>query len=140
MAYIDTSVLVAYYCPEQLSQACQRALARHGTSAISPLVELELYSALASKVRTREMDAGAGRRVLTLLAAHLADGLFQVVPIEAREYRLARDWVGGFSVALRAPDALHLASALANGLVLLTADKAMARAAGQLGVPHELIG
>jgi predicted nucleic acid-binding protein len=102
-------------------------------------VELEFCSAVAAKTRTRDMDAAAGRRVLTLLASHLADGLFQVVPIEAREYRLARDWIGGFSVALRAPDALHLASALGSGLVLLTADKAMARAAAQLGVPHELI-
>jgi predicted nucleic acid-binding protein len=140
MAYIDTSVLVAYYCPEPFSRACQEALGRHGAPAVSPLVELEFHSALASKVRARELDAAAGRRILTLFAMHLADGSYRVVPIEAGEYRLARDWIGGFSIALRAPDALHLAAALANGLVLLTADKAMARAAAQLGVQHELIG
>lgn len=140
MAYIDTSVLVAYYCPEPSSRACQEALAKHAAPAISPLVELELHSAVASKVRTRELDAAAGRRILAQFAAHLADGLYRVVPIQAAQYRQARDWIGGFSITLRAPDALHLAAALANGLVLLTADKAMARAAGQLGVQHELIG
>jgi predicted nucleic acid-binding protein len=33
-----------------------------------------------------------------------------------------------------------LAAALTNGLVLFTADKGMARAAGLFGVQHELIG
>ena len=55
MIYIDTSVLAAYYCPEPLSEQSQRVLAEEGERAISSLVELELVSALARKVRSREM-------------------------------------------------------------------------------------
>ncbi len=36
--YIDTSVLVAYYLPEPLSERAERGLRRGGTPSISPLV------------------------------------------------------------------------------------------------------
>ena len=58
MIYIDTSVLVACYCPEPLSERAQRALAQEDERAISSLVELEFVSALARKVRTHEMRRG----------------------------------------------------------------------------------
>ena len=51
MPYIDTSILAAYYCPERLSHKAQKALARLDDPAISPLVQLELHSAVAQKVR-----------------------------------------------------------------------------------------
>jgi len=139
MAYIDTSVLVAYYCPERFSGAAQRAVKRVKEPAISPLVEVELYSAVALKVRTRELDAATARRIIAPLQEHVASGYYKIVPIEAREYRLARDWIGRFSVPLRGPGALHLAAAFANGLVLVTADKNLARSAKHFGVKHKLV-
>jgi predicted nucleic acid-binding protein len=45
MAYIDTSVLVAYYCPEPLSRAAEKSIRSAASPAISPLVEVELCSA-----------------------------------------------------------------------------------------------
>ena len=42
MAYLDTSVLTAYYCPEQLSDAVGRVLRDISTPTISSLVEVEL--------------------------------------------------------------------------------------------------
>ena len=140
MAYIDTSVLAAYYCPEPLSRAVQKALGKVAQPTISPLVEVELYSEVATKVRARELEAAAGRRILALFQKHLAEGFYGLVPIDAAEYRLARDWIGGFSSPLRAADTLHLAAASANDLTLLTADKALARSAGHFDVACELIG
>ncbi|HUT56704.1 MAG TPA: type II toxin-antitoxin system VapC family toxin [Phycisphaerae bacterium] len=139
MAYIDTSVLVAYYCPERLSRSVQKTLGKVREPAISPLVEVELYSAVAAKVRAKELQATAGRRILALFQGHLADGCYGVVPIETAEYRLALEWIGGFSSPLRAADGLHLAAAFANDLTLLTADRVLARSADHFGVRYKLI-
>jgi predicted nucleic acid-binding protein len=140
MAYIDTSLLVAYYCPEPLSRKVQKILSAIPQPVISPLVEVELYSAVATKVRAREMDARTAGRILGLFQKHLAEGSYGIVPIETAEYALARDWIGRFSSPLRAADALHLAAAFSNDEPLLTADKALALSARYFGVPHELIG
>lgn len=139
MAYIDTSVLAAYYCPEPLSRTVQKTLAKLSELVISPLVEVELYSALAAKVRARELEAASAGRILDMFRRHLADGFYDVVPVAAAEYALARAWIGRFSSPLRAPDALHLAAAFDNGLTLLTADKDLARSADHFGVRCELV-
>lgn len=139
MTYIDTSILAAYYCPERLSSKVQKVLSGITDATISPLVELEFHSALAAKVRARELDGPAARRVASAFQVHLAEGLYRVVPVEAREYALARQWIGGFATSLRTLDALHLAAASTNHLILLTADKGLARAAAQLGVRHKIL-
>ena len=109
------------------------------TPAISPLVELELHSAVAQKVRPREVTAAAARRVISEFQAHLAEGYWRQVPVGPREYDLARDWIGSFSAPLRTLDALHLAAAFRNDLALLTADKALARSARHFGVTCEVV-
>ena len=139
MGYVDTSCLVAYYAPERLSATVEEELGAQELPAISRLVEVELYSAMALKVRTKELDVAAVTRILSMFRAHLADGYYRVVPIEAREYGLARDWIGRFTTPLRTLDALHLAAAFANDLEMLTADKPLARAARHLGVECRLI-
>ncbi len=139
MAYVDTSVLAAYYCPERLSGKVQKALAEVRAPAISPLVALELYSATAQKVRRRELSAAAGRRVISQFQLHLAEGYFRQVPVGPRQYELAREWLGSFSVPLQTLDALHLATAFSNELPLVTADRALARSAKRLGIECRLI-
>jgi hypothetical protein len=139
MTYIDTSLLAAYYCPEKLSNAAQKALAKTPQPVISPLVEVELYSAVAAKVRVRQLDAASARRIVALFQKHLAAGCYGVVPIETAEYNLARDWIAGFASPLRTLDALHLAAAFTNDLTLLTADKALARSAEHFGVTCQLV-
>ena len=47
--YIDTSVLVAYYCPETISDRVESMLLDMEKTAISPLTEVELVSALSGK-------------------------------------------------------------------------------------------
>jgi predicted nucleic acid-binding protein len=139
MAYVDTSVLVACYCPEPLSDAAARAVRRAGRPTVSPLVELEFCAAAAAKVRRGELGKDAARRMIALLRRHLSDGRYGIVPVGGREYGLARDWIGRFAASLRAADALHLAAASNNDLTLLTADKDLARAAEAFGASHKLI-
>ena len=139
MAYIDTSVLVAYYCPEPFSIAAQRAVRQADMPTISPLTEVEFCSALALKTRTHEMDVDTATQVMASFRVHLGDGMYRIVPIEAREYALACQWIGAFSTSLRAADAIHLSAAFSNGLILVTADKDLARSAKHFRVKHKVI-
>lgn len=139
MAYVDTSVLVAYYCPESLSDTVQEIISADDEAAISPLTEVEFCSALAIKVRTRELDVKAAERLLSQFRLHLEERRYRIVPVEAKEYVLACDWIGRFSTPLRTVDALHLATAFSCGLQLLTADRNLARSAEHFGVEHELL-
>lgn len=138
-AYIDTSVLVANYCPEPLSRTAQRLIGAQRVPTISPLVEIEFHSAVALKLRVGEFDLGAANQIVSLFRQHVQDGHYELVPIGEREYGLACDWIGQFSTPLRAPDSLHLAAAFNNGLVLITADAALAHAAKKFGVKCKMI-
>ena len=139
MDYLDTSVLTACYCPEPRSAQAQRIVSRSRHPAISPLVELELYCVVSRKVRAGALDAASARRIFAEFQIHLAEPRFNVVPVRPAEYALARQWLETLSSPLRSVDALHLAAAFNNGLVLLTADNGLAQAARQFGVKHKLI-
>ena len=139
MDYLDTSILTAYYCAEARSLRVQRLLARLAAPAVSPLVEVELAGAVARKVRAGDLAPAAARRIFALFQQHLAEPRFRLVPIQAAEYRLARQWIEALSTPLRALDALHLAAASNQGLNLLTADRVLAEAARTLGVRCRLV-
>lgn len=75
MYYIDTSVLVAYYYPEALSDSVQSFLREQVQPAVSTLTEVEFFSAIANKVRTGDLDRRDGNRILSKFLAHW-DGSF----------------------------------------------------------------
>ena len=139
MTYIDTSVLAAYYCPEPLSGPAQQALHEEDQRAISWLVEAELVSALARKVRTREMRTAEGHRVLALFQSHLEQGIYTRLAVEAAHFAQAREWLATFTVPLQTLDALHVAVAAIQDCPLLTADVALAKACARIGVTARLI-
>ena len=137
--YLDTSVLVAYYLPEPLSERAERVLLRADPLSISPLVELEFASVLARKVRARELAPTAARSALEQFRAHQEEGLYRRLEIGAAHYEQARRWVAAFRPPLRTLDALHLSIAAGAGATLLTADKQLARAARALDLPCRLL-
>ena len=139
MTYVDTSVLAAYYCPEPLSGKAHRVLERQGGLAISWLVEVELVSALARKIRTREMRPADGRRVHALFQSHLEEGIYTRLALDQQHFAKAREWLATFRVSLQALDALHAAVAAIQGCLLLTADATLAKACAKLGVAARLI-
>ena len=51
MFYIDTSVIVAYYCPEPMTEKAEAFLIAHLRPTNSTLTEVEMFSALSRKVR-----------------------------------------------------------------------------------------
>ena len=132
--YLDTSVLVAYYCPEVLSEQVQDFLNDQVKPAVSLLTEMELFSAIARKVRMGDLGRPDGNRILSKFLSHLDSNLFSITPVEDHHWRLARGWIGLFSTPLRTLDALHLAIASAENLALVTSDQQLIQAADALGV------
>ena len=137
--YIDTSLLVPYYCPETLSGVAERTLRGDPRPAVSDLVEVEFFSALARKVRARGMSAPDGRRAGDRFLVHLRAGFYARISPERRHYEVARGWLARLTLPLRALDALHLALADLEGLRLVTADQDLSRSAKRLGVSVTLV-
>ena len=133
-AYIDTSVLVAYYCPEPLSEKVEAFITAQRQLAISALTEIEMFSALSRKVREKAMDRFDAGRVTAKFISHLDGHYFTYLPVEAHHFRLARDWIGMFKLSLRTLDALHLAIASSEGLSIVTTDKSLLKSAKGLGL------
>lgn len=132
--YIDTSVLVAYYCPEPLSEKVEVFLTAHIRPVISSLTDLELFSALSRKVREKGMDRKDAGRVAAKFVAHLNNHYYTYLSVEAHHFRLARDWIGMFKINLRSLDALHLALASSEGLAIVTTDQKLSKSAKTLSL------
>jgi predicted nucleic acid-binding protein len=132
--YLDTSVLVAYYCPEAISEQVQDFLSIQVKPAVSFLTEVELFSAIARKVRMGELGRADGNRILSQFISHLDSNLFSITPVETHHWRLARGWLGLFNTPLRTLDALHLAIASVENFELVTSDQQLINAADTLGV------
>ena len=94
MLYLDTSVLVAYYCPEALSRQVQDLLREQAKPALSVLTEVEFTSAVAKKVRLNELGDADGNRILAKFASHVDTGLYRMIPVEKHHWRLAKGWIG----------------------------------------------
>ncbi len=139
MTYVDTSVLVAYYCPEPPSARAQRELQAAGALAISPLVDLEFVSALAQKVRSRDLRRKDAAGNLRLFQSHLDKGIYARLGLDASHFAQAGQWISTLGINLRTLDALHLAVTALNGCTIMTADALLARACGKLGVSVHLI-
>ena len=139
MYYIDTSIIVAYYCPEPLSEKVEDFITAHARLAISNLTELELFSAISRKICEGNMVRKHGSRVISKFIAHLDDLFYVRLPIESHHYTLARDWIGQFSSPLRSLDAIHLAIASSSGSTFITADEGLAKTAEMFSVDVSLI-
>jgi predicted nucleic acid-binding protein len=137
--YIDTSLVVPYYCPEALSQAAERMLRGDGSPAVSDLIEVEFFAALARKVRAREMPAADATRAGERFLDHLRSDLYARIAVQRRHYQVARGWLGRLTLPLRALDAVHLALAHLEGLHLATADHDLSRSARSLGIAVTLV-
>jgi len=139
MPYLDTSVVIAFYLPEPRNAEVRKLFSGTGEIAISSLSEVEFHSAIARRVRMNELTKDDGLEVLSQFKVHVDDALYRMIPVEPRNYALARDWLATFHTPLRTLDAIHLAVAFSNGLAVVTADKVLAESARHFGVKHRLI-
>ena len=137
--YIDTSVLVPYYCPEPLSEKVEKFLMVHLHPSISGLTEVELCSAVSRKVREGGMSRKDASRIMARFIAHVDKSFYDYLTVQQYHYRLARDWIGLFKTGLKMLDALHLAIASAEGLSIVTTDEGLSKSAKALGADFILL-
>ena len=140
MVYLDTSVLVAYYCPEAFSEKAEALIISYTCPAISSLIEVEFYSAISKKIRMEEMNREDGSRIIAKFLAHINDHFYTNLLIKSHHYLLARDWLWQFNSSLRSLDAIHLAIASSEGLTIITVDETLSKAAKIFGIDFILLG
>jgi predicted nucleic acid-binding protein len=129
IAYIDTSVLGAYYCPEPISDQAEQALNQVEVPVLSSLSEVEFHSLVSKKRRLKELTARQTQAVRDLFENHLAAGVFRRISLSGEHFLKARHLVSVTGNVLRTLDALHLAAAIAESLPIVTADPVLAGAA-----------
>jgi predicted nucleic acid-binding protein len=128
-AYIDTSVLGAYYCPEALSTAAENALRRIKAPVISSLSEVEFASLVSKKRRLKEINDAQAQEVLELFSTHVAEGSYRRIAVTTEHFIKARQLISVPKIVLHTLDALHLSIAITENLSLMTADRDFAKAA-----------
>jgi predicted nucleic acid-binding protein len=140
MVYVDTCVLLAALTPEANSGAAAAFLEQATAPlAISPWSATELHSALGLKVRTKALSSSQAEAVLQVFERSLTPG-FLMLEVEPQDFCNANACLRGWTTALRAADALHLAIASGRGATLCSLDAPFVKAAQQLGLDAQLIG
>lgn len=136
--YLDASVMLPILIKEPASAVVDAFMSTVQQELwVSDFAAAEVASAVSRLVRT-------GRLQPTDAAASLSDfdvwraAMTTAAEIHAADVRLAGAYVRRFDLALRAPDALHLAIARRLDIVLVTLDRRMAAAARELGVAVEV--
>lgn len=139
MFYLDTSVLVAALTNEADTPRIQKWLAAQDSEelTISPWVVTEISSALAIKLRTKEITA-ANRADALAAFATLRNITFKQLEINSRHFDAAAQYVDTLP-GLRAGDALHLAVASKAGATLCTLDKKFVDSCATTSAKVELI-
>ncbi len=138
-AYIDTSVLAAYYCPEIISEKAEKLLLSVTLPFISYLTEVELFSVLSKKYRKRELSKNTVQKILEIYKIHLNENCYQRIHVKSEHYHCAGDLLASLDYALHSLDALHLAVAIHENIPFITADKNLVKVAKKIGTLVHLV-
>ncbi len=123
---------------ERHSEAARRVFGSASAPAlVSGLAVAEVASALSLKTRKRELTRSEAAALLADFDG-LVTAQCEAVLTSANDVADANLIVRQFDHELRAPDAIHIASALRLKATLATLDKGMAEAARALGL--EVVG
>jgi uncharacterized protein len=135
--YLDASVMLPILIKEPASAAVDAFMSTVQRELwVSDFAAAEAASALSRLVRIGRLQATDG-------AARLSDfdvwrtAMTKPAEIHAVDVRLAGAYVRRFDLALRAPDALHVAIARRLDVPLVTLDRRLATAARELGIAVE---
>ena len=139
MIYCDTSLLVAVFAGEAGAPVVRAWLSAQTPDSlvISAWTDTEFASAIALKRLIGEFDEPAMHRILA--AWRSTRESFHTTMVRHEYFHDAADLIIRPGVNLRAPDALHLAIARANGFRLATLDRGLTEAAQIVGVGVEPI-
>jgi predicted nucleic acid-binding protein len=133
--YLDASILVALFTNDALSERADAFLrdAAPVTVLVSDFAGAELASAIARRVRTRELSADDARIAFSNFDAWTARTATRAETVPP-DVAAAAAFLRRLDLTLRTPDALNIAIAQRLGATLATFDAGMAASAAALGV------
>lgn len=132
-AYFDTSAVVAMMLAEDSGPAVTDWMIRHAATPIfSDLGRGEVIATLGTKVRAGKLTRHEAGTVIAQLDRWLLR--WQLARCDFDDQRDAASFLERYELALRLPDALHIAIARRSAAVLVTLDKGQQRAAIALGL------
>lgn len=126
-------MIVSVFVQDAFSLQAERALqSLAGPVHVSDLGALEVSSAIARQVRTKELTTQQAQLAL----ADFDDWRTKQIGarLEPTDFQAAEGYLRRLDLTLRGPDALHIAVAKRLGLPLWTFDQGMLASAGALGV------
>ena len=132
--YLDASVMLPILVKEPASAVVDAFMATLQQEPwVSDFAAAEVASALSRLVRTGRLQAADGTVCLSDFDIWRA-AMTRPAEIHAADVRLADVYVRRFDLGLRAPDALHLATARRLDATLITLDRRLAAAAREMGI------
>lgn len=140
--YIDTSTLLSLYILEKHSERALNFITRTTINRnlyISRLTEVEFYSALAMKLRTKAIDHLSAQESSDAFNLHIKTERLQKLLIADEIFTLAKNYLEKNDTSLRTLDALHLACSSLHEAILITSDKVLYACAKALNIPSEFI-
>ena len=140
MYYLDTSVLVTVLTPEPQTSTMLAWIGEHAADCvISDWVLTEFAGAVGAKSRRGDLTASdlqSARRGFDRMTA----GQLPVLGVVRGDFRLAAQFIGSSTNALRAGDAVHLAVATREAQTIVTRDRRMSECAQEVEIPCMLLG
>jgi predicted nucleic acid-binding protein len=134
VTYVDTSLLLAVYTPEERSEEANQILRSASEIFISDLTVAEFLVGLARKVKLAVLSGAQSEAARDSFEAHLVEGLLRRVPLRSSYSELAGELASRSEVMLRTLDSLHLVVASQLETPLATFDGRLADAARNLGL------
>ena len=132
--YCDASFLVPIFVIDAWNDNAEAFLAGHpAIFVISDFGAAEFSSAIARRVRTRDLDADEARLAFANFDSWSARSA-QRIEIATADVALAASFLRRLDLALLTPDAIHIAVAQRLGATLVTFDRQMAANARALGI------
>jgi uncharacterized protein len=139
MLYLDTSVIVAYYCPEKLSRQIEETILKEYEPIISDLCVVEFASAISRKSREKTITIESAKSMWEQFNFHRTKGYYSIKSLEQSHYTMAAFFIMQLKTPLRTLDALHLAIAHESSARIVTADQVLSKAAERFGISNILI-
>ena len=136
VCYLDTSAVIKRYLSEPNSAEFDAFVLQADFDFImSPLVITEITSALARRVRNKEIKANFAASTKQLFQDDLLTGDWALMEFQPATFTDASSLISTLTAPLSTLDALHLACALnSQANALATADKQLATAARKAGL------
>ena len=131
--YLDASVVVSLLVRDTHTERARGLISTAERFLVSDLMVAEFSSAIAIRWRSNTLSRAEANGALLLFDAWRARGA-QGVEILSEDLRAADHIIRSLDHALKAPDAIHIATARRLGAPIATFDLTMAREAERLGL------